>query len=339
MADYEPLIARAVAGLENNTGENRRVLYERARSALLSQLRNVDPPLEEGDITRERQALEEAIRKIEAEASATEQVQGQAPAKAPPESRHTPLGDRGLRSFRESMAEAEGLGEASTEAHRAARESYASVSGQGSAAEPPHETHYFEPEGEAASPPSFPGATEHHEEAPAERGEAVDRAELPVYEGELPPPPPLDNLTDEVYAPPARTWGRLIAILVVLLIVLGLGAAAYWQRDTISSMLASMQTSEPAPAPAGQATQPAVQPKIADRIGPSSSTPSATTPRTTEQPEQPATAPAAAVAQKVVLYEEDPEESQGQALCWLGDLAYRDRIARPGPCARTCGPC
>ena len=66
MADYHPLISRAVTGLESNTGENRRVLYERARAALVNQLRSVDPPLEESDITRERLALEEAIRKVEA---------------------------------------------------------------------------------------------------------------------------------------------------------------------------------------------------------------------------------------------------------------------------------
>jgi hypothetical protein len=69
MADYHPLIARAVAGLEKNTGENRRALYERARAALVNQLRGVDPPLEESDITRERLALEESIRKVELEAS------------------------------------------------------------------------------------------------------------------------------------------------------------------------------------------------------------------------------------------------------------------------------
>ena len=45
MADYYPLISRAVAGLEKNNGENRRALYERARAALLAQLRGVTPPL------------------------------------------------------------------------------------------------------------------------------------------------------------------------------------------------------------------------------------------------------------------------------------------------------
>jgi hypothetical protein len=331
MADYEPLIARAVAGLEHNTGENRRVLYERARSALLSQLRSVDPPLEEGDITRERQALEEAIRKIEAEAAAKEQAESPPPAEAPRESAHPPLGDRGLRSFRESMAEAEGLGGASTEASRAARARYGTLSGETPAAEPAQETHYFEPEGESVSPPSFAGAAEHDEASRKDREPAdhAERAELPEFEGELPPPPPpLAELPEEAYAPRTHSYGRLIVLLVVLLVVLGLGAAAYWQRDTISSMFANLQTSEPAPAPAEQAAKPEVQPKISDRIGPSSSTPSATTPEVA-QPEQPATAPTAAVAQKVVLYEEDPNNPKGKR--YVGSAIWRTETVSPGP--------
>jgi hypothetical protein len=67
MADYHPLIARAVEGLGNNTADARRTLYERARAALVAQLRGIDPPLSEADITRERLALEDAIRKVEAE--------------------------------------------------------------------------------------------------------------------------------------------------------------------------------------------------------------------------------------------------------------------------------
>src|SRR3954469_8078322 len=69
MADYHPLIARAVTGLEKNTGENRRALYERARVALVAQLRGVVPALDESEITRERLSLEEGIRKVEAEAA------------------------------------------------------------------------------------------------------------------------------------------------------------------------------------------------------------------------------------------------------------------------------
>src|SRR5262249_12900661 len=44
-------------------------IYERARQALLAQLRGVTPALEESDITRERLALEESIRKVEAESA------------------------------------------------------------------------------------------------------------------------------------------------------------------------------------------------------------------------------------------------------------------------------
>jgi predicted TIM-barrel enzyme len=70
MADYYPLITKAVAGLDPGaSGEGRRVLYERARAALLTQLRAVDPPFTEAEITRERLALEEAVRRVEGEAT------------------------------------------------------------------------------------------------------------------------------------------------------------------------------------------------------------------------------------------------------------------------------
>ncbi len=82
MADYYPLISRAVAALDKNSGENRRAIYERARAALLAQLRGVTPPLSESDITRERLALEESIRKVEAE-SARQFVEASRQALAP----------------------------------------------------------------------------------------------------------------------------------------------------------------------------------------------------------------------------------------------------------------
>src|SRR3569623_1096929 len=119
MAEYYPLNARAVAGLDKNTGENRRALYERARAALVNQLRGVDPPLDEADITRERLGLEEAIRRLEAEAAKTIREDSTVAEPASPS-----LRDQALRDFRHTVAEAEGLGEASHEANRTARETY-----------------------------------------------------------------------------------------------------------------------------------------------------------------------------------------------------------------------
>src|SRR5580765_53852 len=86
MADYYPLINKAVAGLEKSTGEARRALYERARTALVTQLRGVTPALSESDITRERLSLEEAIRKVETE-SARRSRTDPPPRAAPPPAR------------------------------------------------------------------------------------------------------------------------------------------------------------------------------------------------------------------------------------------------------------
>jgi hypothetical protein len=65
MADYYPLIAKAVAGLQNVY--DRRRLYERGRSTLIVELEAVTPPLSQSAITKELLAFEEAIREVEAE--------------------------------------------------------------------------------------------------------------------------------------------------------------------------------------------------------------------------------------------------------------------------------
>jgi len=83
MADYHPLITRAVEGLGTSTAEARRTLYERARTALVSQLRGINPPLSEAEITRERLALEDAIRKVEAESVRKARAEPRPPAPRP----------------------------------------------------------------------------------------------------------------------------------------------------------------------------------------------------------------------------------------------------------------
>lgn len=67
MADYYPLIARAVEGLTERTPDARRAVYERARTALVAQLRSLNPPLSEADIARESTSLDTAIARVEAD--------------------------------------------------------------------------------------------------------------------------------------------------------------------------------------------------------------------------------------------------------------------------------
>lgn len=247
MADYYPLIAKAVAGLDKSTGEARRALYERARTALVTQLRGVLPALSESDITRERLALEEAIRKVEAEAARKSRFdapperkrvdRGEVPdpfkpaapprppappaPSAPPGQRDEqanpepslsgtaadlrrpvrtpppapgPLSNDGLKGFRNVVADAENLGDATAQAGRTAREAYNAMpapSPEFDRLEP-----RLEPEGLRArdrrpaareqrrDPPPVPAAREPARPAPANR-----------------PPPPREPISRE---PPSR---------------------------------------------------------------------------------------------------------------------------------------
>jgi hypothetical protein len=73
MADFYPVLARAVSGLANNDAQARRDLYARARAIVGEQLRRGDRNAAV-DVLREQAALETAIGRIEAEARS-----GQAP--------------------------------------------------------------------------------------------------------------------------------------------------------------------------------------------------------------------------------------------------------------------
>ncbi|WP_375456082.1 histidine kinase [uncultured Methylobacterium sp.] len=65
MADYYPLLARALDALPDRTPAMRKAVYERARNALIGQLRSLEPPLPEADIELERKALDNAIGRLE----------------------------------------------------------------------------------------------------------------------------------------------------------------------------------------------------------------------------------------------------------------------------------
>lgn len=303
MADYHPLIARAVEGLENSTGENRRALYERARTALVNQLRGVEPALEEAEITRERLALEEAIRQVEAEA--VRRAMPEAPVK-PPAEEPPSLRDQALRNFRETMAEVEGQ-------------------------QPePSPTHYFEPPASEPEEPSLyaphhgaPHASPYEAKTEPEPEEPLPRAVTrePKPEEPLPeswPPSPAEQYgDDDVYTRPAPNWGRIAVIAAAVIGIICVVGIGYWQRNAISSMFAGLRSAPSAPVAQQQQqpSQPAGQPKITDRIGGDQA--------------GTANAPAAAVAQKVVLYDEDPNDPQGKR--YVGSAIWRTETVSPGP--------
>jgi len=338
MADYYPLIARAIAGLDPSApGESRRALYERARAALIAQLRSVDPPLSESEITRERLSLEEAVRKVESEAAqraretpraggggdraragdafrATTRPAPKPGDGTPPPSRPRPpsrndrppaqedraernlRGEAGaprrggdnnaapaMRGFRDIAADADDLGRAAAQASRSARKTYANV--------PSPESDRLEPgmENRGAAP-----------DAPYSYDESVEEAERYA-------PPALASRTRAPTAESKKTrtgavfpFKSAIAVGVVLILV---GGGILWGKSlvsTVNSLLKPSPTSVEAP----KDNSPLSKPKIPDRVG---------QPSSTDQ--------VAPVAQRVVLYDEDPSDPKGKQ--YVGSVIWR----------------
>jgi hypothetical protein len=383
MADYYPLIARAIAGLDPSApGESRRALYERARAALIAQLRSVQPPLSESEITRERLSLEEAVRKVESEAAqrardasrsgggdrgragdafrattrptarpgeaAPPPAASQPPASSqpPPASRPRPPGpparnDRpplgqernlradapparpqppqpqvpmqdpqlpptrersgaprrgpdnsapqapGMRGFRDIAADADDLGRAAAQANRAARKTYANVPS------PSPEFDRLEPnlENRGADP-----------DAPYSYDESVEEAERYTPPPQAPRPrvaadrePKKRGRSGAVFP-----FKSAIAIGVVLILV---GAAILWGKSVVTSVSGLFKPSQTVvEAPKDASTL--AKPKIPDRVG------------------QPASSDQIApVAQRVVLYDEDPADPKGKQ--YVGSVIWR----------------
>jgi hypothetical protein len=355
MADYLPLISRAVAGLEKNTGEERRGLYERARKALVTQLRGVVPALSEADITRERLALEEAIRKVEAEAARQPResarpeppqrreeaprpppTQRDVPQPPPPPNRASaepvraavaPSGpsaaraqpaaerhpDQGMKGVRDVAVE-------TGQTARPARQTFASAP-QGSEharAEPRLEPDGARPprksQDKPAIGPSFGPSFE----------PVVGSLESPMM---LDDPPPVRQRAQRAIAiadereeerePERMGVGGFFRALIAVSVVLLLCGAVFWQRQTIMAAVRDLAGLDrpspvlPAPPPEREATL--TRTKIPDRLAPSGQT---------RPPEAP-------IAQRVVLYEEDPADPAGKQ--YVGTAVWRTETVSPGP--------
>jgi hypothetical protein len=386
MADYYPLIARAIAGLDPSApGESRRALYERARAALIAQLRSVEPPLSESEITRERLSLEEAVRKVESEAAqrardasrsadaarggdrvragdafrattrpnprpgdtappaSAGQPQARQPAASPsrpptprndrpspgaddqrpqrtvridpppiprsqppqpPDAQLPPTRERmgvarrgadnsapqapGIRGFRDIAADADDLGRAAAQATRSARKTYANVPS------PSPEFDRSEPsmENRGADP-----------DAPYSYDESVEEAER--YAPAAAPSRPR-IAQDREPKKRARTGSAFpfksaIAVGIVLILV---GAAILWGKQAVTTVSGLFKPSTTVVEAPKDNTAPPSKPKIPDRVG---------QPSSTDQ--------VAPVAQRVVLYDEDPADPKGKQ--YVGTVVWR----------------
>ena len=333
MTDYYPLLKRAVDGLEKSSGEARRALYERARTALVDQLRGMNPPLAESEITRERLALEEAVRKVEAEAARRMREPQPPPgpaaatppgppfgsaqrpldAPAPPPGRMAndrppPLPEE-PRGFRDGVGEAQSPGDA----HAGASDVYADSLPSGPAELDRPEVP-GEPESLRPPPPGRPAGA-----PPPGPGRSADRSSAPPAPPLRRRPPPQRVERPEREGADQSRKGLIAAIAAVLVLVLFAGAA-YWQRDRISSLFGVVRGIAPqAPREAGQP-----RPKIADRVGQD-------TPQDAARPGAPTARPGSsgpAVAQRVVLYEEDPSNPEGNR--YVGSALWRTETISPG---------
>ncbi len=151
-------------------------------------------------------------------------------------------------------------------------------------------------------------------------------AEPPVdLDAQSPPPermaPRYDPEEREPARRPPRSYAGLIRLGLALVLLLVIGGLVVWQRTTIANVasnVVAMFRSSPS-APPKEAAAPS-RPKITDRIGQPS--PGAA----------PGAAPAAGppVAQRVVLYEEEPDDPQGKR--FVGTVLWKTemRPASPG---------
>ncbi len=99
MADYYPLLSKAVAALDPNTPEARSAVYDRARAALGRQLASMDPPVSPAVSERELGALAAVIERIEREHGGAV-----AETPAPPPLRTAEIGRPQVRAPREAKA-------------------------------------------------------------------------------------------------------------------------------------------------------------------------------------------------------------------------------------------
>jgi hypothetical protein len=356
MTDYHPLIARAVEGLQKSTGEARRALYERARTALVTQLRSVDPPLSETEITKERLALEDAIRKVEGEtarkartelretrvaaapprrsdaaaprpapahAAAATKTEAQRRAYLPPSARERLLSARaasltrdGIKGFRDAADGGHGHG-GELDAEQDTRDSYGVAAASTRIADSP----------EAPARRNYAqrfenlNSTEHLEQLDGRGvGFEFEDDHAGAQSARYLPTPTFDHEAEQ--ARPPRSYRGLAKLIVALVIFAGVAGLVTWQWSNLADVYHRATQVGTKPPTQTTAAPPAAEPKFAGRVPQEGAT------QAPAAGAAPSAQPPPAVAQRVVLYEEDPNDPSGKR--YAGSAIWRTETVSPG---------
>jgi hypothetical protein len=358
MTDYHPLIARAVEGLQKSTGEARRALYERARTALVTQLRSVNPPLSETEITKERLALEDAIRRVEGEnarkarielrenrvavapsrrsepaapapkpiAAAISKAEAQRRSYLPPSARERLLSARaasltreGIRGFRDGedeQADSATGGEADSE--QDTRDSYGMAAASARIADAgraPRPRDYAQQLGDLNN-------AEHLQRLDGrESGYDFEDDHAAAQSARYLPSASFEHEPEQ--ARPPRSYRGIAKLALALIIFVGVAGLVTWQWPNLTGVY--HRATQIGTKPAAQSTAappPAAEPKFAGRV------PQEGASQAPAAGAAPSAQPPPAVAQRVVLYEEDPNDPAGKR--YAGSAIWRTETVSPG---------
>lgn len=311
MADYYPLLARALDALPDRSPALRKAVYDRARGALTAQLRSLDPPVAEADIELERKSLDGAIERLEAQygnpAAAVEPAPPPPPPVTPPpppkpEPKPEPPS---VPKEPESPPPLPETPEPIPEPEAPAPKPVEPEPEPAPAERPPAEFVPFVP----PTRKSEAGATPPTEEPVGDE---------PPVELTAPAPKPGEALSAptrrpkiDVVAPKAgrsRMLRNGIVGGVLLAVIGGIGFAAYVLRDQPTALPQGSDTEESA-----QTEQ--QEQKFADRVGGESAEPQRRSPS--------APPPDVTVAQRAILYEENTADPKGTPKTTQGRVVWR----------------
>jgi hypothetical protein len=204
-----------------------------------------------------------------------------------------------MRDFREVVSEANELGGASARATRSARESFGAV--------PPPETNRSR-QRPLDTDEAYLTLDDITEPVMLEPSLAVDESRpIPPRARQAPPQGEIER------APiPRRNYADLIRVAIAVVIVAGIGSLLIWQWPNIAAIYSTLWAPAPQVEPATPVNPLGTKPKNEDRLEPGGR----------PQPD------VATVAQRVVLYEEDPNDPQGKRA--VGSAIWRTEAVSPG---------